>query len=299
MLGIAKRIQTLSFASKIPLLFVFLMFCPLLWASQEAVVIADKAIIYSDKTMSSPVGYIPRGKRVTVGEVPRNRAQVYPIIVSGRVAYVRVVDLSTELESIDSNRLVAERFTKTTSGRLKGQYSLSAFTFPSQITLNRSVDQLENKDAFTWNGFQLKGTAFTKSRFDLGVVFGYAEGKEGIEAFRMMELGPEFSFRIYSGNTFVLRWQNQLLGVPFASYSLGSKARVNGYGFSAGTGLNANWVFGNHWGLDLYGGFHYTKLFGFEIPDPRNATSTEKFPNIVLNPSFVGTRLGIGATYRY
>ncbi len=114
----------------------------------------------------------------------------------------------------------------------------------------------------------------------------------------MVELGSEFAYRIYSGDIFVFRWQNQILGVPFATYSLGERARVNGYGFSAGTGLNANWNLGERFGFEIFGGFNYTKLFGFDLPDPRQ-TGVEKRRTITLNPSFVGSRLGVGMTYQF
>jgi len=300
MLGIAKRIHALSAFFQISLIFVFAFFCPFLWAAQDAIVIAEKAIIYADKTMTSPVGYIQKGKRVTIGEVPRNKARIYPIIVSGKVAYIRVIDVSTEMESLDTNRLVAERFIRAARPKVEGHYSASFFTFPSQVSLASSPDELDNNDPFVWNGFQVKGMVKNRAnRWDLGVVFGYAEGKENIETFRMIELGGEFSSRIYSGERFIFRWQNQLMGVPFATYSLGSAARVNGYGLSAGTGLNANWILGNKFGLEAYGGFYYTKLFGFDLPDPRNAQSNIKYPDLRLSPSFVGTRLGVGVTYLY
>ncbi len=298
MLGIAKRIHGLWSAPKMLLLLVVLAICPQVWAAQEAIVIADRAVIYADKTMSSPVGYVLRGKRVTIGEIPRNKARLYPIIVSGKIAYIRVTDVSTEMESLDSNRLVAERFLRAAGKKLTSHYGVSVYTFPSQISMNKSFDELEDKDAFVWNGFQVKGATRTSTSWDVGFVMGYAEGKENVEAFRMVEIGPDLSYRIYTGDFFILRWQNQLMGVPFATYSLGSKARVNGYGFSAGTNLGANWILGDRLGFEAYGGVYYTKLFGFDLPDPANAGTNLNRPDIRLNPSFVGTRVGIGFTYQ-
>lgn len=300
MLGIAKRIHALSAFFQISLISVFIFFCPLLWAAQDAIVIVEKAIIYADRTMTSPVGYIQKGKRVTIGEVPRNKARLYPIVVSGKIAYIRVIDVSTEMENLESNRLVAERFVRSTRGKVEGHYAVSAFTYPTQVSLASSPDELDNNDPFVFNGFQVRGLTKNKTnRWDMGVVLGYAEGQENIETFRMIELGGEFSARIYSGDSFIFRWQNQLLSVPFATYSLGNKARVNGYGASAGTGLNANWVVGNKLGFEAYGGLYYTKLFGFDLPDPRNAQSQIKRPDLRLSPSFIGTRLGVGVTYLY
>lgn len=298
MLGIAKRIHGLLSLPQASLLLFFIFFCPFLWAAQEGIVIVEKAVIYADKTMTAPVGYITKGKKVTIGEVPRNKAQLYPIVVSGKIAYIRVIDINTEIDHLDTNRLVAERFIQISRKKVEASYSISLFTYPTQISLDKSPDELKNKDAFVWNGFQVKGITRSSTSWDLGIVIGYAEGKENIEAFRMIELGPEFSYRIYTGDFFIFRWQNQILAVPFSTYSLGSIARVNGYGFSTGTGLNANWVFGDKFGLEAYGGFYYTKLFSFDLPDPSQAGTTNP-KQITLNPSFVGTRIGIGMTYQF
>ncbi len=298
MLGIEKRIQRLSSLVKILIVFGFFTFYPKVWAAQEAIVIADKAVIYADRTMTAPVGYVVRGRKVTIGEIPRNKARLYPIIVSGKIAYIAVTDVSTEIDTLDTNRLVAERFLKAAKSKRQAHYGINAFTFPSQVSLDRSIDELRDKDAFVWNGFQVKGITQTGPQWDLGFVFGYSEGKENIESFRMVEIGPEISYRIYSGRVFVLRWQNQVLGVPFATYSLGTKTRVNGYGLSTGTGINANWIFGEKLGFEVFGGFHYTKLFGFDLPDPANVGTTLGRPDIRINPSFIGTRLGLGITYK-
>src|SRR5687768_7328928 len=83
-------------------LIISLFVCPVLWASQEAIVTADQAVIYADEQMKSPLGYVKRGKKIKVGEVARNRAQVYPIIVSGKIGYIRVLDVSTERDALDS-----------------------------------------------------------------------------------------------------------------------------------------------------------------------------------------------------
>lgn len=291
---IAFRNHGLSFLPWATLSLLLLFICPVLWAAQEAIVIAERAVIYSDRTMSSPVGYVSRGKKVTVGEIPRNRSQVYPIIVSGKIAYIRVVDISTEIESLDSNRLVAERFLRASKRKKDTHYAASLFTYPSQASIDGE------SGPFTWNGVQILGaTRAPDSRLDLGVILSYAEGKEDLETLRMFGIGADASFRIYNGERFVFRWQNQVQGVPFATYSFGDLARVNGYGFTVGSGLNANWVFGDHWGLEIYGGFQYTKLFGFELPDPRLAGSATPPPDITLNPSFLGSRLGAGLSYRY
>ena len=54
----------------------------------------SKAIIYADKELTLPLGYVTMGKELRVGEVARKGGQVLPLIVSGKIAYIRVSDIS-------------------------------------------------------------------------------------------------------------------------------------------------------------------------------------------------------------
>ena len=157
------KFQILPLKTIFYLLFLIFFFCPKLWASQDAIVTADRAIIYSDREMTSPIGYIRKGKKISVGEIPRNLAQVYPVVVSGKIAYIRVMDVTTEKESMDSSRLVAERFKKTTLKVKRSKFVASYFLFNSQITLDKENAQLMDKDSVAWNGVSLKGEVDRKS----------------------------------------------------------------------------------------------------------------------------------------
>ena len=65
------------------------------FAAQVAIVISDRAIIYADRQMSAPIGYLKKGKKLKVGEVKRNKGRVLPVVVNGRIAYIKVADIQT------------------------------------------------------------------------------------------------------------------------------------------------------------------------------------------------------------
>ena len=75
-----------------------------------------------------------------VGEIPRNKAQVYPIVVSGKVAYIRVNDVTTERESMDTTRLTAERFQKNTAPSISGKFAVSYYAFNSTIEIGEELE---------------------------------------------------------------------------------------------------------------------------------------------------------------
>lgn len=287
--GLTLKIQHLSFSRVIYLLFSLCFFCPKLWASQEALVVIDRAVIYADQEMTSPLGFIRKGKKVTIGEIPRNKAQVYPIIVSGKIAYIRALDVTTERESMESPRLVAERFMENAEKKYHTKYVLSYFNYSSQIDLATTNDKLVNKDLVRWDGIGLKGEVLVGKRWDFDILANYMQGKVERESFRAFELGLGVAFRVINHHRFLLRLEAQGLAIPFSNYELAGQFRVNGYGATAGGGVNATYLWGENWGMEAFAGVYYTKTFGYKVPAP--------YSNI--SPSFYGNRIGLGLNYSY
>lgn len=259
-------------------------------ASQTAVVVSPKAIIYADQQMSAPVGYISRGKKIRVGNIPRNKAQVYPVIVAGKVAYIKVSDVSTEMVSLDSKKLVAERFReRSEKSQTKNFYNLSYMLYNSQIRFENEPGKIQNNDSVSFSGINIRGGRLISPRWDFQLNLNYLRSGDSSERFTFVEFGPSFGLRLIESKRFILKWVSDLWGIPWGSYELGSLFRINGYGFSAGTGLTANYRFGNHFGLSLGFGYHYTQIFGLDLPNPY-----EK-----ISPTFSGARALAGVSYYY
>jgi hypothetical protein len=259
------------------------------YAAQDAIVIADEAPIFSDRQMSSPIGFVVRGRRLRIGVIPRNNAQVYPVIVSGRVAYIRVVDVSTEREQLASNQLATERFFKASETRVTTSYALSYFAYRSQISWEHANGQLGDKAIVNWHGVNLKGEILVRDRWEFSVHSNFLSGFRQSEGFRMFEIGPGANFRLIDSKRLQLKWESQLLPVPFANYQLGQEFRVNSFGLSLGTGLNLYLRLGEHLGLEAFSGVYYTQLRPFKVPAPYQSVA----------PSFYGMRTGLGLNYRY
>jgi hypothetical protein len=270
---------------RISLLFLIIFQC-LAYGAQDAIVISDKAIVYSDVEMTSAVGYIRQGKKIKVGEIPRNKAQVYPIRVSGKIGYIRVLDVSTERESMDSQNLTAERFKKTTHDIYKTHYSGYLYRFNSGISdAGDDVDET----AFTWTGVGVKGDVVFAPRWDLEVLMQYMSTEDSNVTFRAVEIGMGSSYYLIEAGNFLLRLGGQLMAIPFSNYAVGSDFRVNGFGFSLGGGLNTVYRLGKKWGLEGFAGLYYTKLTSFDAPSPYQS----------ISPVFVGSRVGLGLNYQY
>ncbi len=277
---------------RIRLILVFMLsgfVCQNIWAAQDAIVMVDRAVIYADESMSAPIGFVRKGRRIKVGDIARNKAQVYPIIVSGKVGYIRVLDVSTEKESVESERLLAERFHKASTYKFKSNTSLAVFMYASQIGLSHQNGELADNDGVTWTGLSLRGGVQTGGKWELDFLMNYLSAEEGDEGFRAFEIGFGGGYRIFEKGRFITRISGQLLGIPYSSYALGDLFRVNGTGYSAGLQVSLSYRFTERWALEAIGGVHYTKLYGIEPPAPYQS----------IEPSFAGSRLGLGVNYAF
>ena len=270
-------------------LILSLFLCQNIWAAQSAIVMSERAVIYADEQMSAPVGFVRKGKKLKIGENTRNKSQVYPIMVSGKIAYIRVVDVNTEKESVDSTVLAAERFQKNTEDEQKTNYSVSYFNFSSQVSMDKENGGIKDKDSLNWSGVSFRGGAQMSPKWDLDLIFNVMEGKGDIEVFRAVEFGAGGALRIFEKSRFKVKLLGQLLGIPFASYAVKNDIRVNGLGFTTGGGVSLTYKMGKHFGVEGFGGLYYTKLTGFRAASPYQE----------VTPSFVGNRLGIGLNYQF
>jgi hypothetical protein len=285
----SKQFQLVKYSKPLFWLWPFFIWPHILWAAQEAKVISKRAIIYADKKMTKPVGYVRRGKVVRIGDIARTKAKLYPIVVSGKVAYILSSDLAPVVESLEESQLVSKRFTKGTGKKLKNNYTASLFNYSSQISIQNQNDQLSNKDSVNWQGIELRGETQIDPQLDLAVLLNFLNSQGFSEKFKMIELGLGASYRLLDLKRFRVKLYAQTLAIPFASYELGDQFRVNSYGLSVGTGINTSYLFDAQWGAELFGGVHYSRLMIFNVPAPYDQ----------ISPSFLGTRLGIGVSYLY
>lgn len=270
------------------LFFLLLYSIPNGQAAQVAMVVAERAIIYSDSAMTSPVGYISKGKKLMVGNIARNKGQVYPIKVSGKIAYLKVRDVTTEKDSMDSTRLVADRFQKKTNYEYRSNLAVSYFSFSSQINIDKE-NELLNKDVLAWNGISVKGEVLLKNSFDIQIITNYMATKKNSESFNVLEFGVGSAYRLIDKRKFIARIEAHALFIPFSTYSFNDDFRVKSYGYTLGSGFNMNYLFNENWGTEIFGGLYYTKLLGFKSPAPYKE----------ISPSFIGNRIGLGINYTY
>lgn len=75
------------------LLSILVVFPKTIFGAQVGIVTSNKAIIYSDIELQSPIGFVKKGKQLAVGNVKRRRGEILPVVVNGKIGWVRVRDI--------------------------------------------------------------------------------------------------------------------------------------------------------------------------------------------------------------
>lgn len=258
-------------------------------AAQDARVSAERAVIYADKEMTSPLGYISRGKKIRIGDISRNKGQVYPIGVGGKIAYIKASDVSVASDS-PTEKLPADRLHQIIHKEPPhGGVALSYHAYNSQIRINHNNGDIGDKSNLKWAGFGLKGHSEISGPWDLQMQVTYMTATKGAERFRMVELTGGVSNRLFEKGRFTLRGEVLATAIPFINYSLDKDFRVNSYGFGFGGGFNGSYRFGENFGVEASAGIHYMRVLAFDVPSPYSS----------IAPTFLGHRISLGINYNF
>ncbi|MFI5391864.1 MAG: hypothetical protein ACHQYQ_10930, partial [Bacteriovoracales bacterium] len=75
-------------------ILLIIFFLPsIAFSYQIAFIKESRALIYADPEMKVPIGYLSKGKKIQVGEVKRNDGQVFPLVLSGKIVFIKVGDV--------------------------------------------------------------------------------------------------------------------------------------------------------------------------------------------------------------
>jgi len=137
--------------SKILIIFSFLISTSLVFAAQWATITKEKAVIYADQELTAPIGYIRRGKKIRVGEIARSYGKIIPVVVNGKVTYIKIQDigLSGELAILETP---TERIQN--KAREKNHENLIALTYNGMATTFETAD---GDETVFFNGAGIRG----------------------------------------------------------------------------------------------------------------------------------------------
>ena len=267
-------------------IFMIVFFCTLsAFAARNAVVVSEKAVIWADIARTTPLGYAVRGKVLRVGEVQRDKNQVLPVMLSGKLAYISVEDISFAEEdrkrAIEAGR--ESRFQKSIN---------AASNVSNRLSLGATQAFTANQDSYLFDadeklkdfiGFQLRGDlAKFQDKVSYGFMSEFREATTSSATLRTFSFGMGMSWIYFNTSKIKTRLETFLLAIPYASLQEGRLFTLNGYGGAAIAQASVDLILTREWGVEFNAGFEATKLLGFKIPAP--------YKN--FSPLFIGTRVG-------
>lgn len=277
--------------------FIFLIFVlgylPSVLAAQWATVLSDRAVIFSDQAMQSPIGYIRKGKRIRVGEKVRSNGMLLPVVISGKIAYIKVDDINsnTKLTQLQS---ATERLKSGKKSEFEKRISLIYAGYASVISIDEessySGDTYDGK-IFYFNGGGLRGyTTNINTNTTWRLTFDYGTTLVEKNKYDLLNLAAEYSYNIIQVSNYDLRLYGGALIIPYAQYSYDDLFTVNGYGAGASVGLEMVFKIIDGIGFHIDGGYTYSKLF-FRLP---TQTLIDKH-----EPSFHGAKFTAGLSFAF
>ncbi len=168
---------------------------------QIAFIKESRALIYADPEMKIPIGYLSKGKKIQVGDVKRNNGQVYPLVLSGKIVFIKVGDL------VLKDQKPEESVTVTTSHLIEEEKEEKDPLEPVRLTANIELmdpgsqwDELMSLTGGTQSSiFQLEALVevrLTESPFFFDGGFIYSEIRGGDYTFFGLGFKAMAQFRI-------------------------------------------------------------------------------------------------------
>ncbi len=248
------------------------MFCWLIMplssiAAQWATIVADKAVIYADPEMTAPIGFVKKGKKVRIGEVAKNRSQVFPIIVSGKITYIKIQDIQTSDKLLKLQSATERLKEQSKQKRIYRKLALVATSYLTELSVEESYVGDDARTAI-FTGFGMRGYIHNLIngngwRFTIDVV----TFEEDSESLSVAELTTDYFVDVIASKGFDLSIFAGVTLVPYAEYQVGSLFTENGYGLGAGIGAEIAIKLGSTLSLHFDSSYQYTKLSGFELPE--------------------------------
>jgi hypothetical protein len=254
-------------------------------AARNAVVVSEKAVIWADVARTTPLGYAARGKILRVGEVQRDKNQVLPVMISGKVAYISVEDISfsgtdhkRSMESAAESRFVKNIDVKPELSRRFSLGATQAFTTNNDSYLFDSAERIND-----FVGFQLRGDlARPEDRIRFGFIGEVRQATTSNATLRTVSFGLGASWVYLNTAKLKTRLETFLYVIPYANLKEGSLFTLNGYGGGALAQAGLDLIISREWGVEINAGLEAQKLVGFRIPAPFKSYA----------PTFLGTRVG-------
>jgi hypothetical protein len=247
--------------------FSFLLLVKPAWSISDAIVTAKEAIVYSDRFMQAPIGKIGQGKRIRIGSKPQNRGQVYPIVVSGKIAYIAQVDITI----LDGSKVELP----VGSDSLKGlDLNKRGFIFMlGQFSANWKTGNFDpsgtprQNDPIGLANFQLLFHYKKSQRTFFRAGIDYQSATKSNEKLVIPSLMTSLVYRVWQGELLKVNLGSALGASNFATYQADPFFKLDGFSIQLDLFSEFNYFISEQFFLNFQLGHRSQKLTGFAMPN--------------------------------
>ena len=234
--------------------------------AEWAVVRSEKAVVYADAQMSASIGFLSKGRKIRVGEKPKNKGRVVPIIIQKKIAYIKLVDIErSPKESAVAD--VASRFNESSAKKLASNKfavilgsSLASVYFPESATADDQYNIMFFGGGVRMYREEENSTSGVKGTLE------YMTGTRDKEKISFLAIPFDYYYKILRRDFLELHLFGGLNLMPFAEYKLSDDFTLNGYGYGVQAGSEFLFKFSS-FTIHVEAAYHYNKLMGFKLPD--------------------------------
>ncbi|MDA8793484.1 hypothetical protein N9N67_09565 [Bacteriovoracaceae bacterium] len=258
------------------------------YSAQFAVVKSEKAIVYADYKLSSPLGFLIRGKKLRVGEAPKYRGRSLPFILNGRVAYIATKDIDTSYDLSDL-RSIEERV-KTNRDKTINRISFNYSTLNATLFNSEALGDTQEEQIFMM-GPTVKGHILGQDRdTELQIDLGFLTGANEDASLTTFHVSPAFSYAFYYKEKVKAFYGVGLNWFPHAQFGYKNYFMKNGTGYGAFTHVDMRYMVQRNWEFIFNLNYQYN-LLDIDLPDGFYVDEFE--------PLVTGVGLSLGLVYLY
>ena len=275
---------------KIYFLLILLLFSNV-YSAQFALVVAPKAIIYSDAKLSSPIGFVVKGKKLRVGEVPKFKGRSLPVVVNNKLAYIEINDIQTSFDLGDLNLKNDDVDEKHRTPQFSNLFSIGPVASSIELHHTESVGE-ENIETYSGAGLSLKGHQIQPfSGDEIVVEFNYLGDANADSRLKYYLITVDYYLNLFKLDRFKFNVGAGINIIPFVEYQYDSYFTINGNGYGGNLSTQMRIMLLQKW--DIFAGLsqHYNRLINLEVP---KALGIKTFEPIMMNTEF-----HVGLSYRY
>jgi hypothetical protein len=281
------------------LVFILILLSTNIMAFRYAYTTNIKTIVYADKSLDIPIGYIRSGRKIRVADNSLKNNTIVPMIVTGKIAYVKTEDLTFKLD--DENILGAATVNEHDVGLLfiTDQEKLSKDNY-----VHTSVSSVSSGTEWKELNEGLGAETSSLMVFTLGIEHRAPENRNGfainlnyltasttVATFQSLTLSAEYQYRFFKTSL--------LTTEGFFGFHISGDAQIKtveseiSKGVLYGTTIGGRLRFLPYSKIGFYG---QVSLTSFK-PRDLDSINTDVGTKANLN-SIGGTSIGAGVTFR-